>query len=51
VSLNYGLGFVLIHILHFTVATKQPAMTAARLAAAIEESDRALRTRRSSPTC
>ena len=40
VSLNYGLGFVLIHILHFTVATKQPAMTAARLAAAIEESDR-----------
>ncbi len=40
VSLNYGLGFVLIHILHFTVATKQPAMTAARLAAAIEESDK-----------
>ena len=40
VSLNYGLGFVLIHILHFTVATKQPAMTAARLAAAIEESER-----------
>jgi site-specific recombinase len=39
VSLNYGLGFVLIHTLHFTVATKQPAMTAARLAAAIEESD------------
>ncbi|WP_019626287.1 site-specific recombinase [Thioalkalivibrio sp. ALJT] len=40
VSLNYGLGFVLIHMLHFTVATKQPAMTAARLAAAIEESER-----------
>ncbi|WP_019025113.1 MULTISPECIES: site-specific recombinase [unclassified Thioalkalivibrio] len=40
VSLNYGLGFVLIHILHFTVATKQPAMTAARLAAAIEENER-----------
>jgi site-specific recombinase len=40
VSLNYGLGFVLIHILHFTVATKQPAMTAARLAAAIEESEK-----------
>lgn len=40
VSLNYGLGFVLIHMLHFTVATKQPAMTAARLAAAIEESDK-----------
>ena len=27
-SLNYSLGFVLIHILHFTLATKQPAMTA-----------------------
>ncbi|MDD3517265.1 MAG: site-specific recombinase [Chromatiales bacterium] len=40
VSLNYGLGFVLIHILHFTVATKQPAMTAATLAAAIEETEK-----------
>lgn len=35
-SLNYGLGFVFIHILHFTVATKQPAMTAAALAATIQ---------------
>lgn len=35
-SLNYGMGFVLIHILHFTIATKQPAMTAARIAAAID---------------
>ncbi|MCB6183213.1 site-specific recombinase [Leeia sp. TBRC 13508] len=32
-SLNYGLGFMLIHILHFTVATKQPAMTANMIAA------------------
>ncbi len=31
-GLNYGLGFTLIFILHFTVATKQPAMTAARFA-------------------
>lgn len=38
-SLNYGLGFVLIHILHFTVATKQPAMTAAAIAASIDDSD------------
>ena len=38
-SLNYGLGFVLIHILHFTVATKQPAMTAATIAAAIDNHD------------
>jgi site-specific recombinase len=36
-SLNYGLGFVLIHILHFTVATKQPAMTAATIAATIDD--------------
>ena len=26
-SMNYSLGFMLIHVLHFTVATKQPAMT------------------------
>jgi site-specific recombinase len=38
-SLNYGLGFVIIHILHFTVATKQPAMTAAAIAASIDNSD------------
>lgn len=37
-SLNYGLGFMLIHILHFTVATKQPAMTASTIAASIGES-------------
>jgi len=37
VSLNYGLGFVLIHLLRGTVATKQPAMTAARIAAEITE--------------
>jgi site-specific recombinase len=36
-SLNYGLGFVLIHLLHFTVATKQPAMTAATIASAIDD--------------
>ena len=33
--LNYGLGFVLIHMLHLTVATKQPAMTAAAIAGVI----------------
>lgn len=38
VSLNYGIGFVLIHMLHFTVATKQPAMTAASFAQAVERS-------------
>lgn len=38
-GLNYGLGFALIFILHFTVATKQPAMTASRFAAAVERSE------------
>lgn len=36
-SLNYSLGFMLIHVLHFTVATKQPAMTAAALAATVQQ--------------
>ncbi|WLI73236.1 site-specific recombinase [Halomonas alkalicola] len=40
VSLNYGLGFVLVHLLHFTIATKQPAMTAASFAAEVERNRR-----------
>ena len=36
-SLNYAAGFILVHILHFTIATKQPAMTAARIASALHE--------------
>jgi site-specific recombinase len=32
-SMNYSLGFMLIHILGFTIATKQPAMTASTIAA------------------
>ena len=39
VSLNYGLGFVLIHILGFTVATKQPAMTASSFAEAVKKDE------------
>lgn len=35
-SMNYSLGFMLIHVLHFTVATKQPAMTAAALASTVQ---------------
>jgi site-specific recombinase len=31
-GVNYALSFVLIHLLHFTVATKQPAMTAPAMA-------------------
>lgn len=41
--LNYGLGFCLIHILHGTVATKQPAMTANAIAASIGEAGGKLR--------
>lgn len=37
--LNYALGFVLIHMLGFSVATKQPAMTANAIAAAIDETE------------
>lgn len=37
-SMNYSFGFMLIHMLHFTVATKQPAMTAAALAATVQNS-------------
>ncbi len=34
--LNYGIGFVLIHLLNLAVATKQPAMTANAIAAALD---------------
>ncbi len=36
-SMNYSLGFLLVYALHFTIATKQPAMTAATIAGAISE--------------
>ncbi|NMG45231.1 preprotein translocase subunit TatB, partial [Aromatoleum toluvorans] len=35
--LNYGIGFVIIHVIGGTVATKQPAMTANAIAASIGE--------------
>jgi site-specific recombinase len=38
-GLNYAFGFMLIHVLHFTVATKQPAMTASRIAAGLHSPD------------
>lgn len=34
-SMNYSLGFVFVHLMHFTIATKQPAMTAQRIAASL----------------
>lgn len=36
-SINYALGFVLIYLMGFTLATKQPAMTAAALVKALEK--------------
>ncbi len=36
-SMDYSFGFMLIHVLHFTVATKQPAMTAATIAATVHQ--------------
>jgi len=38
VCIMYASAFILIHILHFSLATKQPAMTAAAIAASLEES-------------
>lgn len=37
VSLNYGIGFVIVHMLGCTIATKQPAMTAASIAEAVKQ--------------
>lgn len=35
-SLNYAFGFILIYLLGFTLATKQPAMTAAAIVKSVE---------------
>jgi site-specific recombinase len=35
-SLNYAIAFIIIHITHSTLATKQPAMTASRIAANLD---------------
>lgn len=44
-SLNYAAGFILIHITHSALATKQPAMTASKIAASLDtkKGDRNLR--------
>jgi len=42
-GLIYGGGFLLVHLLHFTIATKQPAMTAAAIAATISQTRGRLR--------
>lgn len=43
-SVNYGVCFVIVHLLHGTVATKQPAMTAARIASELESTNGKLKT-------
>ncbi|MDD2501328.1 MAG: site-specific recombinase [Geobacter sp.] len=42
-GLIYGGGFLLVHLLHFTIATKQPAMTAAAIAATVSQTKGKLR--------
>ena len=37
VGLNYSWGFVLMQVLHFSLATKQPSMTAATIALGRDE--------------
>ncbi|MBE7940869.1 MULTISPECIES: recombinase [Ramlibacter] len=41
-GLNYAAGFVLVYLLHFTIATKQPAMTAALIAQALDHGQQRL---------
>lgn len=38
-SMNYSLGFILIHLTHSTLATKQPAMTATNIARSLDAED------------
>lgn len=38
-SLNYAMGFVMIYLMHFTLATKQPAMTAATMAKVLSDGE------------
>lgn len=38
ISTNYAIGFVVVHLLHLAIATKQPAMTAALIASTVQSS-------------
>lgn len=38
-SLNYAMGFMMIYLMSFTLATKQPAMTAATMAKVLSENE------------
>ncbi|MEO5572277.1 MAG: site-specific recombinase [Bacteroidia bacterium] len=39
-SMIYASGFIVIHLLHYTLATKQPAMTANTIAASLDGTDK-----------
>jgi site-specific recombinase len=39
-SMVYALGFIAIHFFHFTLATKQPAMTANTIAASLDQTEK-----------
>lgn len=38
-SFNYAMGFIMIYLMNFTLATKQPAMTAATMAKVLSENE------------
>lgn len=38
-AFNYAMGFVMIYLMNFTLATKQPAMTAATMAAVLSDGE------------
>lgn len=38
-SMNYAMGFIMIYLMNFTLATKQPAMTAATMAKVLSENE------------
>ena len=38
-SVNYAMGFIMIYLMQFTLATKQPAMTAATMAKVLSEGE------------
>ncbi|WP_100074695.1 recombinase [Chryseobacterium camelliae] len=45
-SLNYAMGFVMIYLMRFTLATKQPAMTAATMTKVLSEEGNTQRNRK-----
>jgi Site-specific recombinase len=38
-AMNYAMGFIMIYLMGFTLATKQPAMTAATMAKVLSDEE------------